>query len=213
MNRHVKYLILFLLFSFLGIGLTVFASDKVNKENNDYVVSIEDFIQSATKNDEVFDEILIDNLKLAYRKDLNLPAKDLVLSVKAQNNFYLSQNRDDQDVKVSLSKLFPYIGTEVSASYENKPSLSSTTSGSLLECVISQPIAENAFGKNTRLQDKIIGVEIDVATYQIVEAYEDYLASLIALYYNWYSSYENLKIGKASYKENLKFCIVFWLII
>lgn len=69
---------------------------------------------------------------------------------------------------------------------------------------VSQPIAQNAFGRSTRLLDQIVGLEVDVARYQVIEAYEDYLSTVIVAYYDWYAAYQNLKIGQASYKENLK---------
>jgi len=167
-------------------------------------VSLEEFVRLAVKNDTVFEQILVDELKLAYRKDLLLPAGDLVASVKGQYDFFLDQDRRDPELTFSLSKLFRYSGTELSLSYSNTPSSNATVSGSELEFLVSQPIAGNAFGRATRLQDKIIGVENDVIRYQIVEAYEDYLASLMAIYYDWYSAWENLKIGEASYKSNQK---------
>ena len=202
-----KHFVLF----FLGLTLFCFsltASEK-NKEKEDIKVSneillIEKFIEKASKNDTFFDEILINQLTLNYQKDLNLPVRDIVLSVKGQYEFFLMQNREDPSVTVSLSKLFPYIGTDISVTYKNVPSFSSTVSGSELQFLISQPIAENAFGKSTRLKDKIVGIEIDVIRYQIVEAYEDYLSALISIYYDWYSAYEKMKISEMSYKENLK---------
>jgi outer membrane protein TolC len=196
MRKGLRYFFLSWLF-LTGCSWPVFAQEAK-------VLSIEEFIQLTTQNDTVFDEILIDQLRLKYRKDLRLPARDIVLSVKAQYDFFLDQDREEPEVGVALSKLFPYTGTGVALSYENVPSFGSTTSGSELEFLISQPIAENAFGRSTRLLDKIVGIEIDVIRYQIVEAYEDYLASLMAVYYDWYSAYENLKIGEVSHRENQK---------
>jgi outer membrane protein TolC len=103
-----------------------------------------------------------------------------------------------------LSKLFPYTGTELTAEYSSTPSLTSVLNSSDFNFTISQPIAENAFGKATRLSDKIIGVEIDVIKHQIAEAYEDYLAAIMVAYFDWLEAHENLKIGESSYAENLK---------
>lgn len=167
-------------------------------------ISIDEFISLATKNDTVFEQILIDELVLQYRKDLKLPANDIVVAVKGQYDFMLSQNREEPATAVSLSRLFPYTGTTVSAEYEVTPSFSSTTSSSEFTFKVSQSIARNAFGKSTRLQDKIIGFEVDVAEHQIIEAYEDYLATIIVGYYEWYEAYENLRVAESSYRENLK---------
>jgi outer membrane protein TolC len=167
-------------------------------------LSIEEFVTLVTANDTVFDEILIDELKLRYRRELVLPAKEIILSVKAQYDLFLGQGREEPDMKLSLSRLFPFRGTELSLTYERTPSISSESTPSSLQFLISQPIAQNAFGRSTKIKDKIAGIEIDVIRYQIIEAYEDYLATLLATYYSWYSTYENLMIGRASYKENLK---------
>ena len=165
---------------------------------------LHEFLALAAKNDTVFESILIDRLPLQYRRDVLLPASDVILAIKQQYNFYLDQDRSNPETSLSLSKLFPMSGTDVSLSYTKSSSALTTVDSSELEFLISQPIAKNAFGKGTQLLDQIIGVENDVTRYQIVEAYEDYLASLSAAYYNWYSAYENLKVGQASYQSNLK---------
>ncbi|MFC1500872.1 TolC family protein [Elusimicrobiota bacterium] len=173
-------------------------SKKVHK------LPVEDFVKLAIENDTVFEEILIDELSLKYSKGLQLPAKDIVLEIKGQYDAYFDLEKEYPEGSASLSKLFPYIGTSVSAEYTTMPSLSADQNSSMFTFLISQPLAENAFGFATRMHSKIIGIEIDVAKYQIVEAYEDYLATIITAYYNWYSAYENLKIGNSSYKQNLK---------
>lgn len=168
------------------------------------VLSIHQFIQLATQNDTVFEEILIDELPLAFQKDLKLPARDLVLEVKAQHDVFLNPTREEAQTTVALSKLFPYVGTDLTAEYKNTPSFTSSDSAGEFSFTVAQPIAENAFGKTTRLKDKIIGVEIEVARHQVVEAYEDYLSTLLLAYYNWFEAYENLKVGDSSYQENVK---------
>ena len=167
-------------------------------------LTLNNFIQQATRNDTTFETILIDQLPLIYRRDILLPDSDIIMDVKYQHNFYPDQDRDTPEASISLSKLFPYNGTSISLDYNKSSTTFSTTEESSLEFLNSQPIAKNAFGKGTQLQDKIIGIENDLSRYQIVEAYEDYLASLTAAYYDWYSAYENLKVGKASYRSNQK---------
>lgn len=168
------------------------------------ILSLEEFIRLASQKDTRFEEILIDELKLKYKKALELPAGDFVLSLKRQYDFLFDPDDEDSEDAVSLSKLFPYTGTEITAEYESSLSTSTRRISSEFTAYISQPIAENAFGRNTHLLDNIIGIEIDVANFQIIEAYEDYLASLIQLYYNWYSAYENVRTAQNSYNENVK---------
>lgn len=174
------------------------------KLDNEQVLSLSEFIDLSVNNDTEFEKILIDELSLQYEKGLNLPAKDLVLAVKAQYNFLLGQDREEPGGSVSLSKLFPFTGTDFSAEYTTTPSYTATDNTTSFTFEVSQPIAQNAFGKATRLKDKIIDVANDVARYQIVEAYEDYLATIIVGYYDWYEAYENLKVGESSYNKNVK---------
>ncbi|MDH5393312.1 MAG: TolC family protein [Gammaproteobacteria bacterium] len=167
-------------------------------------LSLKRFIQQASLNDITFESILIDQLPLQYKRDTLLPDSDIFMDVKYQHNFYLDQDRDKPEASLSLSKLFPYNGTELSLSYARSSSVSSNAEDAGLSFSISQAIANNAFGKATRMLDKIIGLENDISRYQIVEAYEDYLASLTLAYYNWYSAYENLRVGQSSLRSSQK---------
>ena len=204
MINKKKYNLIFLWIFLIITAQSVSADEGRKNTNESRILAIEEFIELSVKNDTAFEEILIDELSLQYEKNLKLPARDLVLSVKGQYDFFLNQNREEPDTKISLDKLFPYSGTSLSAEYKSTPSFSSATNSSEFTFSISQPIAQNAFGKATRLHDKIIGLENDVAKHQIIEAYEDYLAVIINTYYDWYETYENLKIGESSYTENLK---------
>ncbi|MFH1782579.1 MAG: TolC family protein [Candidatus Omnitrophota bacterium] len=181
-----------------ALSLNVRAEEKVNK------ITLEEFIKISCQKDTAFQEVLIDELKLKYEKALAIPAKDLVLEIESKYEFLFDPSEEDVENTVTLTKLFPYIGTEVAAEYSSSVATTTRNVTSDLTLEISQPIARDAFGRNTRLIDKITGIEIDVARYQIAEAYEDYLANVIMLYYDWYSAYENLRTAENSYKENLK---------
>jgi outer membrane protein TolC len=195
---------------FIGLSLLLMVQGGFSLEHDQAAnmdtepLSIDAFIELAAQNDTVFEEILIDQLPLAFQKDLKLPARDIVLSVKSQYDVFIGPDRDDLETSFGLSKLFPNTGTDVEAEIKDVPSFTSTDSASEFTFSIAQPIAENAFGKTTRIKDKIIGVEIDVAKHQIAEAYEDYLAALFLAYYTWYEDYENFKVADSSYQENIK---------
>jgi hypothetical protein len=203
MKAHITQLLIGAL-CLLFLGSSVLAAGAAAEEGGARRLSVEEFVELVTANDTVFDEILIDELKLRYRKELLLPAKDIILAVKAQYDLFLGQGREEPEVKLSLSRLFPFRGTEFSLTYARTPSISSDSTPSSLQFLISQPIAQNAFGRSTKIKDKIVGMEIDVIRYQIIEAYEDYLSILLATYYSWYSAYEDLMISRASYNENLR---------
>lgn len=190
----------------LGCFLCLYSATPVFAQNEEggqptRILTIEEFIKTAVENDTTFEKILIDELTLKYQKTLGLPARDLVLSVKREHEFDLDQETSEPTTTVSLSKLFPYSGTDISAGYSRTTGSGDTSD---LTVLISQSVARNAFGRGTILQSKIIGMETEVARHQIVEAYEDYLALIIAAYYNWYAAYKNLKIGESSYQQSLK---------
>ncbi|MFC2140414.1 TolC family protein [Candidatus Auribacterota bacterium] len=199
----MRYTLLICFFTLLFNASYALAENEI-KDKASQTLPIKEFLKTATENDTYFEEILIEELKLSYQKDLKLSASDLVLEVKGEYEFILNQNREEWDSNISLEKLFPKTGTAASLSYQNRPSYSSETSSSDLTFSLSQPIAQNAFGKLYKLKDKVIGLEIDIAKHQIIEAYEDYLALLLIAYYNWYEAYQNLLIGDSSYKENIK---------
>jgi len=188
----------------VSVSTAQLSNTSVEKPIDGRIITIDEFIQLATNNDTEFEEILIDELKLRYEKDLQLPARDLVLDVKAQYDFFVDKSRSDPELNVGLEKLFPQTGTEAVVEYKAIPSFLSNDISSAFKFTLAQSIAENAFGRSYRLQDKIVGLEIDVARHQIIEAYEDYLATVMVVYFEWYEAYENLKVGESSYQENLK---------
>ncbi|MDD3374721.1 MAG: TolC family protein [Candidatus Omnitrophica bacterium] len=190
---------IFLILLILFVSIASFSQEKSIK-----VLPLEDFVNLASQNDTRFEEILIDELKLKYQKTLSLPTGDFLLSIKGQYDFLFNPSDNDYENKISLSKLFPYTGTTLAAEYDSSVSSRARNVSSEFNITFSQPIAQNAFGRNTRLLSKIIGLETEVARFQITEAYEDYLASIIQLYYNWYSAYENVKTAQNSLNENLK---------
>lgn len=183
----------------------VLHSEKIdNLEHGIKVISMSDFVSLAIANDTEFERILIEELFLQYERDLRLPVRDLILEIKTQHDFMLKQSREELGGTLSLRKLFPLSATTLSAEYKTTPLSTARENTTEFTVEISQPIAKNAFGKSTRLKDKIIGLEIDVVRHQIIEAYEDYLAATILRYYDWYAAYQNLKIGESSYQENRK---------
>ncbi len=162
-------------------------------------LSLKEFIVQAAANDTAFEAILLDQLPLQYRRDALLPDRDTIVALK-QQFYYFQGGSGSAGTSLALNRLFADTGTSVSASY-SKPATSTGGDQASLQVMLSQPIAKNAFGKAIALQDSIIGLENAVSRYQIVEAYEDYLASLTIAWYNWYSAYENLKVAITAYQS------------
>jgi len=209
-QKHVIQKVVLIAFVALSAGLassqTRHSEERaqVKKQDEKRILPLGEFVELSVKKDTEFEKILIDELSFQYEKDIEISADDLVLEVKGQYDFLLDQERGDPGGTVSLSKLFPFAGTILEAEYKSSPSYTSTENTTEFTFEVSQPIAENAFGKAARLKDKIVGVEIDVAKHQIVEAYEDYLVTIIVGYYDWYLAYESFRIGESSYNENVK---------
>ncbi len=200
MRNLVKHIFLLCVFT---VG-TVSAAHSAEMPAPAKKLSVDEFTRLAAEKDTKFETILINELIVNYQKDLKLPADDLILSIKQEYEFFIEQGRDSPNTEISLSRLFPASGTEVDLSYEVGASIDSSTRAGSLAFNISQPIARNAFGRSTKLLDKIVGLEMAVARHQIVEAYEDYLAAITVAYYTWQEDYENLNISRSSYTENLK---------
>jgi outer membrane protein TolC len=171
------------------------------------VLGLDEFVRIATKKDTEFEEVLLERLEFQYRDDLTLPARDIVLSVKQSHYAFLAADRNEPGTSVGLSKLFPLTGTDVGLEYSVSPSLSSETLSSQASVSLTQPIAQNALGRNTRLLKRIVGLEVDIARHQVVEAYEDHLAAVYTAYYNWYQAYASREIGRSSYAENEKLLV------
>ena len=84
MVNYVKKLLLVLC---VLVCNTILIAAETNENNNVRILNIEEFIKTAVEKDTVFEQILIDELALKYKKDLSLPSGDLVLSVKNQYEF------------------------------------------------------------------------------------------------------------------------------
>lgn len=167
-------------------------------------IPVEEFLRTATKNDAAFHRILVDELKLKYKKVLDLPAGDWVAQVLAGYDFDpgTREEGDETSVDASLARLFPKVGLTLSAEAGGSRD-GSVADNSYWEAGLSQDIARNAFGRAVRIDNRISEIEIEIARHQIVEAYEDYLAHLVSVYLDWYFAYQNLKAARQGHKESV----------
>ncbi|MDH5436168.1 MAG: hypothetical protein OEX83_05345, partial [Gammaproteobacteria bacterium] len=79
MNNNIK--IRKTLLAGLFSGLVVCLPLSVLAEKSTEALSLKSFVELVTRNDTVFEEILIDTLKIKYRRDIGLPVDDIILSV------------------------------------------------------------------------------------------------------------------------------------
>ncbi|MBF0585808.1 TolC family protein [Prosthecochloris sp. N3] len=167
-------------------------------------LDLEEFIRLATTRNSVFEEILLDELRLRHRTTLELPADELLLSLKADHRFVLDNNDSAPGCSIELDKLFPVTATRLSASYSLDNSRTENRESSEFTLSFIQPVARNAFGRGDRLIRQLTGMENDITRYEVIEAYEDYLAGLINLYFDWYGAAENLATAETALKETTK---------
>ena len=203
MKRAIKNLI----FAFIFIPTVVLVAqpgDLAKTLNQREVLTLDQFIELATKN-PFFEEILINQLDLQYSQVLALPAQDWILSLKGEYGLLGRQGDSAKEGStehafngsISLSKLFAQSGTSIKSGFNALNWGGEARSGFYFN--LAQPIAQNAFGKNSRRTIQLVAIQNEVAQTQILEAYEDYLSSLIILYYNWYSNYSRVLSALASY--------------
>ena len=183
---------------FFMLTASGFSEDIKNSEQ----IALKDFISSAVKNDPVFEEILFRRLYLEYNEVLKLPADEYLFSLKSQYDVRY-EDQDGLSASFLLSRLFSEKGTRADLEYATR-SNSLTDNASELSFYISQPIGRNAFGREIKIQRELISLQNDIIEHQVVEAYEDYLASLIVSFYEWYELYQYRRISRSSYEENIK---------
>jgi len=163
-------------------------------------INIEDFITESLKSSK-FQEILLDELIAQYDESISVPAGDFILSILSEyqlnyNNLLFHRFKGS----IGLSKLFSYTGTKLSAEYSIQPTINNNVT-SKIQIKIEQDIIKNAFGRITRIKKKLAGYEKQIAYYQVIEAYEDYLTTLINIFIDWYYLYENIKFIEKSLDE------------
>lgn len=195
---------LFIVFLFLPL-FSLGAQQLLQKINEAEELTLADFLTAAGKN-TFFEEILIDTLTMQYAEVLALPAEDLILSVKSAYRVRFPSENSNQpthgfDGSLGLSKLFADSGTTLSAALSTSPG-SGNSDSSRFTLEIAQPIARNAFGKSNRATRKLTQIENRILEMQIVEAYEDYYAELITLYYTWHAEYAALLTSQNSYSTS-----------
>lgn len=188
-------------FIFLVVGLLIFISEVLAKEvSPEEELSFDAFVKLAMESDQEFEIILLEELKLKYQYDVQLPSDSWVPSIKSSYSAIIGRKSDGLNTLLALNKLFPESGTDLEISLESQKS--NNRRGSTAALSVSQDIARNAFGKSVQLQKKLIGLENDIASHQIIEAYEDLLATIMVAYIDWWESYNNLAIVRSSFQKN-----------
>ncbi|MBN1798921.1 MAG: TolC family protein [Spirochaetales bacterium] len=166
------------------------------------VLDLSAFMQLVCRHG-TFKEFLIQELSLKYNRILGTPQIQLILDTTAHYTIALDSAEGSHLAgSVTLSSLFPASGTEVSAEYDTGRSVSGTVQNSSVSLKVEQAVLNNAFGTTNRLKELMAGNENELARYQILEAYEDYLTEVIALYIEWYAAYQNILYAEKSLEQS-----------
>jgi outer membrane protein TolC len=168
-------------------------------------VGVEEFLTLAGENDSRFEMLLADEMAAKYKKGLIAKTGDIILGAKSGYVFNLPGiKQGSRSSSVSLSKLFPAIGLLTGAEYSVASAMGGGADSSIFTAEVLLPLVKNAFGFADRMTDEIAGCEEGIAKLQVAEAYEEYTAFLLKLYYTWYSDYSALLAAEASLKESEK---------
>ncbi len=164
--------------------------------------SVKEYIEASCRNNPEFKKILIEKLYLEYRDDLDLDIGEIIAEIETSYLYSLDTDAEGMKSGITIGRLFPDTGTEISLNYQTSPAVLDRNSAVSIN--ISQEIAGNAFGKRYRLEKKNLDFEKEIIRYQIAEAYEDYIYYLITVYFDWLSSYRTMITARNSYKESIK---------
>jgi outer membrane protein TolC len=161
-------------------------------------IDLDSFLRAATANDSQFEILLIKEMQSRYQKALTEPAKDLMISVKARHELNLPQSGQYQkNFGIQLSKIFPVgLKTDLGYALDIKSDQQNNLNSGWLQ--FSLPVARNAFGRADLILDKLAQNSQDIAVWQALDAYEDYTARTLILYYRWYLAWETLNSVKVS---------------
>lgn len=179
-----------------------------------YKLTLQEYILRSRRRHARFQELLAERAALKFYKTINTADRDFFLELGSSYGLNLLQSgtltgassASGLEAFVSLKKIFLETGTQVSAGYSVDALPSYAGSGELysFEAMVIQPVLNNAFGVQDRLDDQIAEVEAELASYQVVEAYEDFLSVVIKGYFQWYSNYARLQTARATHRDNLK---------
>ncbi|MGL1936349.1 MAG: TolC family protein [Fibrobacterales bacterium] len=177
---------------------TLFGAEQAKEEQ--HALSLNDFVIEACRNDLEFQNIIMDTLQFKYHQQLARTPAELLLEVTGEYGISLSGEQRPEGV-VLLQQLFPRHGSALSGAVRTSRSPSTTIQNSQLEVRYSVDLWRNAFGKTELKKEALAGVENDIIRNQVIEAYEQYLAELYALYYSWLQAYNELQFAQTQKSE------------
>lgn len=166
------------------------------------IVSISDFVSRIKKSDPNLERIVSDNLKKRFLVDLNLPSRQFLLSVSDQYGYAGNDQGRTNRFSAEISKEIIETGTSLSVSQSEIKRPDQTVN--VFEIRAEQSLWKNAFGSLNRDQIDINNLELNKVESQVLDAYEDYVATLINDYLDLYQQSLRYDLSRRLYDQSVK---------
>lgn len=163
-------------------------------------LSLENYLAKAKIHDPQMQSIVADRLKMKYLTDLNLPGREILLSV--QNEYGFTREEEPTSVlAATISKPLLESGTVISVgkTMTERPDRTEDVT----QFRVEQSLYRNAFGAQIRKRMDNLEIQKSVIELQVIEAYEDYIATSINRYLELTLAYLNYQTSQRLKKESL----------
>jgi len=179
---------------FLCLSITTHGQEKL--------LTIEQFIDLAQKNDPDFEKIISEKNKIDFLTDQKLPTRQILLNLQSEYGLVTDNTTRNSKFAASLSKKIIESGTTLTLAQTNTKETNDTEKQTAIK--IGQSLYKDFLGRDTRFQKDTIGLEMEIIKLQILDNYENYIADISKNYLDFTQSYMHLKLAKEIYKETLK---------
>ena len=162
-------------------------------------LALEDYLEKAKVHDPQMQSIIADRLKMKYLTDLNLPSRQILLSV--QNEYGFTRDEEPSSVlSATISKPLLETGTVISVgkTMTERPDRTEDVT----QMRVEQSLYRNAFGGQIRKRMDNLEIQKSMIELQVIEAYEDYTAESINRYLDLTLAYLNYQTSQRLKKES-----------
>jgi len=177
-------------------------SASLSAQTSDNQLMLKDFLIQTCKNSH-FEYILIDELFLEYDEILASQLMEILLNIRSSYSLVIGEDLKLPEGSISLSAIFPETGTSLEAGYSQGTSFQTDNQTGAFSLRFEQAILGGGFGKTAKLKNIAAAHQKTIAKYKIVEAYETYLSSIILIYIEWLSAYQNKLYAESAYRDSV----------
>lgn len=141
--------------------------------------SLSQYLDYLKGNDPAYKLLALDEQEVLFLLDSKIEGEALQLDLQTEKGFG-DDDVDSESLSASLSKSILDTGTDFSLSHSRNEN--PDRDESLSQVKVEQSLLKNAFGKDARLQKKILSKQERLEALKALEAYEIYLSEKILLY-------------------------------